>query len=248
MTEHRSVEIEGKLYTVTISDEREALLAAAAAGRALVELLHTGAWTDAGIQAQEEGEPDRAASWPLALYGIENLEDADDTFLERVVRRKEGIPWRIAETERLLIREFQCGDAESVPKEMGDSGADRIFCDPEQLSEYIQCQYRLYEFGIWAVAEKESGRLVGKAGFAPAGEKLELGYHIFEPFRRRGYAAEAVEAVLSYAEEYFPDREIEAKTDASNEASAHILTKFGFQLIGKKCSGSDPHRYRFVRS
>ncbi len=263
MTEERTVRIGENSYTITISDEREALLAAKAAGRAILAL-----------QTEE-------SSGFLAPYGVERMEDLDQTFLERVVRRHLGLPWEIAETDRLLIREFQLQDAPFVPQERGDGPAERIFCTPKLLDSYIRCQYGFYEYGIWAVVEKGSGRLVGMAGVTDpdegdwkgaelvpgAGESavgaeelalgaaasaprhaLEIGYHIFEPYRRQGYAREAVEAVLRYAAEELGISVITAKTDASNEASVHILQSFGFQFIGKRCSESGRWLQLYVRN
>ena len=40
MVEHRTLRLDGREYTVTISDEREALSAAAAAGRAIVGVIN----------------------------------------------------------------------------------------------------------------------------------------------------------------------------------------------------------------
>lgn len=237
----RSVSVEGKSYTVIISDEREALLAAKAAGRAIVEL-----W-----------RKDREGGFSPASYAIGDLEDADALFLERVVRRSLRLPWIIAETERLVIREFAQKDGEAVPKEersgcFGEQ-ADQIFYTPELLSSYIQCQYGFYEYGVWAVMEKESGKLVGKAGVwdweTEAGElgeqgflfetpPLELGYHIFLPYRRMGYGKEAVLGILNYVRESIDGRPVIAKTDASNEASVQMLKALGFQFIGNKYSGS----------
>ncbi len=240
MIVERSVVIDGKSYMVTISDEREALLAAKAAGRAIVEL-----WR----------RDRKEAFFSPASYAIENMEDADDRFLERVVRRSLGLPWIIAETERLVIREFCREDAKNVPKEEESGGsaaqADQIFYTPELLSSYAGCQYGFYEYGVWAVTEKKSGRLVGKAGVwdpeEPETEEcgalseelpLELGYHVFLPYRRKGYGKEAVLGILNYVRECLGNRPVMAKTDASNEASVHLLESSGFQFIGNRYSGS----------
>ena len=93
MTIEREVTIVGQTYPVILSDENEALQAAKAAGRAIV-----GLWRENG-----EKQP---ADYSSCLYLITDPEDADETFLERVVRRYLALPWLIAETDRLIIREF----------------------------------------------------------------------------------------------------------------------------------------------
>ena len=138
----------------------------------------------------------------------------DDVYLERIVRRSLGLPWRICETERLLIREFTKEDGTRVFK--GARGGDRKrqgVLYTGALDAYIWHQYRFCEYGIWAVVRKSDGALVGTAGVSAGQEEdgqksageaegeeeawLELGYHIFRPYRRRGYAREACEAVIA---------------------------------------------------
>ena len=150
MREERMIVVDGISRTVVISDEREALLAADAAGRASVAV-----WNG-----------DREEFLPSA-FAVEDPADADGEFLERVVRRKLGLPWTIRETGRLLIREFAEEDSEQVPREECLGPGDEVFADREKLRAYIRCQYGISQYGIWAAVEKESGRLVGKIGFAP---------------------------------------------------------------------------------
>ena len=226
MTREFRVVIEGQNHTVVISDETEALLAARAAGKASV-----GLW-------RKDGDQDLSATG----YVIESMEDADQEYLEQVVRRKLGLPWLIAETERLRIREFQPGDETRIPKEADETEADRAFHSPRLLREYIRYQYGFYGYGIWAVTEKKSGIVVGKAGLAnltwdmDVPEGVELGYHIFAPYRRRGYGMEACRGILSWYQGRM-DCRLYAKTDASNKASVSLLEKSGVSVIDRKYIG-----------
>ena len=91
-------------------------------------------------------------------------------YLERIVRRHVGLPWIIAETDRLLIREFTLDDIAQMPEEPDvwyteeERAADQVFYDKDKLEAYIKSQYRFYEYGIWAVVRKADGVIVGKAG------------------------------------------------------------------------------------
>ncbi len=169
----------------------------------------------------------------------------DDRYLERVLRRHLGLPWIICETERLLIREFTLADAELIPREPEDTDADAVFYTPELLDAYIRNQYRFCEHGIWAVVRKEDGVIVGMAGVtasATAGDcsagggcetdsaALELGYHIFAPYRRRGYAEEACRAVLDWARQEL-DCPVYAKVKPDNLPSVRLLKKLGISYI-----------------
>lgn len=223
MTEEREIRIEGNIYRVTISDEQKALLAAKAAGGAVVGYLHDG------------GDQDLSA----AGYLVETLSAADGRYLERIVRRQLGLPWVIGESERLIIREFTLEDIPDVAPEPGDLEADKVFYTPDKLDAYIRSQYRFYEYGMWAVIRREDGVLVGKAGVCNTEAEgcLELGYHIFTPYRRMGYAVEACRTILDYAA-----RELEcpvyAVTNPANAASAGVLLKLGFAFIRQRYNES----------
>lgn len=230
MTEEREIRVEGTVYHVTISDEQKALLAAKAAGGVVVGYLHDG------------GEQDLSA----AGYLVETPDAADERYLERVVRRQLGLPWVIGGSERLTVREFTLDDIPHIPAEPGDLEADMVFYTPGKLEAYIRNQYRFYEYGMWAVIRREDGVLMGKAGVCSAeGEGwLELGYHIFTPYRRQGYAVEACRIILDYVK-----RELEcpvyAVTDPANTASAGVLSKLGFSLIRQRYNESGQLQYLY---
>ena len=229
MKKEYEIVVEGQTCGVVVSDENKALLAAGADGRAFI-----GLWRD-------------GRDLPGARYVVESEEVLTQDYLERVVRRTLGLPWHIAETKRLLIREFQPGDEKQIPKEPEDREADAVFRSEKELREYIRCQYGFFQYGIWAVVHKKTGKLVGKAGVAnlqwtleDGGEQagrvsgLELGYHIFAPYRRKGYGREACQAVLAWCREELDSPKVYAKIDASNEASIHLARKLGFRLTGQK--------------
>lgn len=222
MTEERNITIEGQIHTVVISDEHEALLAADAAGRAVI-----GLW--------DRNRPNQDL-WP-AKFVVEHLEDVDWRYLDMAARRKAGLPWTVGLTSRLIIREFGMDDIGSVPEEVGDTEGDRVFHNPEMLRQYIRCRYGFYQYGIWAVVRKEDGRILGKAGLTDMeldGEAvLELGYHIFTPYRNQGYGKEACMEVLHYARAALGGP-VYARIDACNEASIRLAVSCGFQIIRKR--------------
>ncbi|MEG0369437.1 MAG: GNAT family N-acetyltransferase [Hungatella sp.] len=235
MTEERRTMVDGTSYTVVISDEREALLAADAAGRAMIGVLNP------GIEGQD---------LTPAVYLVEQTESIDAEYLERVQRRKLGLPWIIGETERLWIREFRMEDIPLVMQEEDDSAADRRFYLPEKLEEYIRCQYGFYQYGIWALVDKASGNIVGKAGISNLDVEgfanhevtseegkadLQLGYHIFPPYRRVGYAREACTEILNYAKVHLSSH-LYAKIDTSNEASIQLAEELGFHFMEQRYS------------
>lgn len=220
MTIVKEVTVEGTRYPVTVSDDNEALLAAAAAGRAII-----GIW-DPSVRPL-------GAGFDACLYLVCEMEAADDMLLEKAVRRQYGLPWIIAQTKRLLIREFTKDDP--LEAESDDDG-DGVFSDRARREDYIDNQYRFHECGLWALVLKKSGLIIGKAGITAG----ELGYHIYGPFRGRGYAFEACSAILGYAEEELGLRHVRIKTGEGNEASVRLAEALGFSRTedtGQKSEG-----------
>jgi RimJ/RimL family protein N-acetyltransferase len=84
------------------------------------------------------------------------------------------------------------------------------------------------------------GSLIGACGIDAHPDGAELGYWLGLPFWGRGYATEAVRAVIDFAfgEEGPPghavpqDGELQAGARVSNPASRRVLEKCGFQWTG----------------
>ena len=227
MVREQEVTVENICCRVVISDEARALLAAKAAGRVIVAYLRE----------------NRTEDLSMARYGVEDMEAADERYLERVARRELGLPWLIGESERLTLREFTAEDGKHVYPEPEDKEADKVFYDEERMKAYIRGQYGFFEYGLWAVVRKADGRLLGKAGLTgwdPEGG-MELAYHIFTPYRRQGYGEEACRIVLSYASQEY-GCPFYALVEPGNKASPGLLRKLGFRFTGQECNGSR-HRY-----
>lgn len=236
MQEWKIAYVNRREVPVLISDEKEALLAAKAAGRAII-----------GIWRPEQAMDEISA----ARYVVENEADVTEAYLERVARRHLGLPWHICETKRLMIREMFADDFDEVWVNQIGLG----FGSVEELQAYTKNQYTFYEFGFWALVEKESGALVGVAGLkvpdadydfwqalkkesesevhAEDEEILELGYHMFPKFRRKGYAKEACQAILAYGKEELGISWFLARIDQENTASRQLAESLGF--VEKTC-------------
>lgn len=209
----RSTTIEGTEYTVTVSDDSKALHAAYAAGGAII-----GIWDEG--RGWEDFSP--------CLYLVTSPEDVDSRMLERVVRRRMGMPWRIGETERILIREFKKDD----PLEDADADEETEgFTDRGRRDAYIDLQYGFHECGLWALVEKATGTLLGKAGITDGEPGYELGYHIDKPYRRQGYAFEACQGILEYVEKELETDRVFLKTNKENIPSVKLADRLGFMLL-----------------
>ena len=66
---------------------------------------------------------------------------------------------------------------------------------------------------------------------APDG--VEFGFTIFEAYRRRGFAAEASEALIRWARKEHGVRSYVLSVGPTNDASAGVARKLGFQQAGE---------------
>ena len=171
---------------------------------------------------------------------VEGLEEVDRIFLEEVHARANGLPVRIAETEHLVIREASLEDLDglcALYKEQDPFLKPEFWGtreeELEKLRAYITSMYGFYQFGMWVVIEKTSGRLIGRVGFGIADylerPDVELGYVIAKEFRRKGYGKEACSAAISYAWERLELPEVCAYIDRENAASIGLIESLGFR-------------------
>lgn len=243
MTLNRYVNIDGLPHEITISDEKTALLDAAASGRAVLAIcsakntLTRSECGSPGSSACIKGRPSeytQAYDYEdlfFARYAAESWEDITDDYLERIVRRHLGLPWIICGSSRLLIREWTLEDTNTALLPPGD-----VFHDPDKVKAYIKCQYGFFEYGLWAVVDKNTLDLVGRCGItnlelSPDETVQELGFEIFMPYRCRGYGFEACQAVAGYAREELGLLTLCGRAASSNEASLRLINKLGFRPV-----------------
>ena len=97
--------------------------------------------------------------------------------------------------------------------------------------------------------ESEGSRhAVGSLGFhgAPDGEgRLEVGYSVDPPYRRRGFARESVEALFDWAHRRYGTTRFVASVGPWNEASLNLVAQLGFHKIGEQMDDIDGLEYVF---
>jgi RimJ/RimL family protein N-acetyltransferase len=94
--------------------------------------------------------------------------------------------------------------------------------------------------------------MIGHIGFhGPPGvnarkdkEAVEVGYTVFEHYRRQGYATEAVRAVLAWAEKQGVRRFI-ASIGPDNEPSLRLVRNLGFHEVGRHWDEEDGEEIEF---
>ena len=186
---------------------------------------------------------------------VEGFEEVDADFLEKMYQRYHRIPWTILETERCVVRELSLGDLDALFELYADDGMD-TYTEPlypyEEEKEfqraYVENMYRYYGYGMWLVFEKESGKLIGRAGLEHREYndvvELELGYLIGKKYQGKGYATEVCNAILDYAKENAGFERINTVIQDGNDVSIALSKKLGFeQKESYEMDGKIMHRF-----
>lgn len=169
-------------------------------------------------------------------YAVESLAELDIEYLERVRRRYNHIPWDIGETDRCLIRELSLSDLPAL-YELYDKPGMTDFVEPlydyetelEYQKAYIENMYGFYDYGMWLVFSKETGKLIGRAGL----EHNEMGYMIAPEFQNLGYATEVCRFIVDYARKNTDFEELYCRIDEKNVASVRLAKRLGFVRNGQ---------------
>ena len=93
-----------------------------------------------------------------------------------------------------------------------------------------------------------SRRVVGSIGFhGPPDDqgRLEVGYSVDPPFRRRGYASESVRALFDWAHREHGISRFIASISPDNDASLKLTAAYGFHQVGEQMDEIDGLEYVF---
>ncbi|MBS0847091.1 GNAT family N-acetyltransferase [Citrobacter sp. JGM124] len=148
------------------------------------------------------------------------------------------------ETARLVLRHLTLNDFDSLAASWANAETVKYMGgtphDPEvswgRLLRYIG-HWQVMGYGYWAICEKESGQFVGTIGLqdqkrniTPALEYQEAGWVLLPAACGKGYASEALTAVLEWSDSTF-GAPVCCIIDDDNVPSIHLAEKMGFQFI-----------------
>jgi ribosomal-protein-alanine N-acetyltransferase len=141
------------------------------------------------------------------------------------------------ETQRLIIREWKDQDTDHIAALCRDPGIKWMGWRPDVILKDCGETIRLWrEYQeMWPVYLRDGGGFIGIVGLEDVGryrQYRELECLILEPYRRRGYATEAVEHLLAYGFGELSLSIAAASVMAGNEASRCLLEKLGFTYEG----------------
>lgn len=179
-------------------------------------------------------------SFPDAEFVMEGIHFLSLRDVVRRYERQKGLPWKITETKRLIIREETPADAERL-HEIYQSPSIRQFLEPlfelekerKYLEDYYKYIYTFFEYGLWHLELKDSHISIGRAGLTPKtyddGIKgAELGYVLDEKYQGQGYCMEACRAIIKYAVEELELEQLFCLVRPDNAHSIRICEKLGF--------------------
>jgi ribosomal-protein-alanine N-acetyltransferase len=147
------------------------------------------------------------------------------------------------ETERLLFRTHELQDEADFIAMHTDSEVRRYMGGQAWPLEKAQSRFRdqylgrpTKTFGLWATILKEEAKYIGCCGLRAVENVKEahLGYFLARPFWRRGIASEASGVFIDIAFRRLRLRRLLADVEKGNDASEHILQKFGFKYLSQE--------------
>lgn len=140
------------------------------------------------------------------------------------------IPFTIPIAQEILDRKYTILSGMGLNRGKGWPDEDLL----ETLPRIVTNLEKVAEpsgFESWLIVEKEGMNIVGDAGFKGKPDQegaVDLGYGIVDSARRKGYAVEAGEALISWAFKQQQVKVITARCMHVNEGSTKTLERLGF--------------------
>ena len=146
----------------------------------------------------------------------------------------------ILQTERLTLRRFIGGDVDLLASWLADPGFTRYLggvrdrAGSDEMLGRIQAHWAEHGFGPLAIADRETGELVGRGGAAfhrlwPGDP--EVGWWIAPAWQGRGLATEAGAAAVAWAFGELGFERLVSISVEANLASRAVMAKLGFTLF-----------------
>lgn len=147
------------------------------------------------------------------------------------------------ETDRLVLRKITLDDKENVFDYFSDDEVTRYF-GIENFTKLEEAENIINAFNEgfekkqairWGITLKDTNELIGSIGFhniSKNNSRVEVGYEITRKEWNKGYATEALRAVIEYLFNEIGFNRIGATIRPENVASQQLVKKLGFQEEG----------------
>jgi RimJ/RimL family protein N-acetyltransferase len=151
-------------------------------------------------------------------------------------------PVTVIQTERLAMRMLRDDDLDALAQMYADAETMRYIGIGEPLDREATWRevamhlghWRLRGYGMWALEERATGTLIGRAGlWNPEGwPALEAGWLVARPRWGEGFATEAARAILDHAFAVLGLEHIVSFIHPDNAASIRVAEKMGGRREG----------------
>jgi ribosomal-protein-alanine N-acetyltransferase len=150
----------------------------------------------------------------------------------------------IFETERLIVRRYELGDAPAMFEIYREPEVWRYLAGGEPYASVEQARERLAQrvkrcgerapYGLWAVVVRDTGALIGSVLLVPLeeGPEVEVGYHFGTFAWGQGYATEVTRGAIRYGFDVLGLQQICGVVFPENVASQRVLEKAGLTYRG----------------
>lgn len=141
-------------------------------------------------------------------------------------------------TKRLGLRLLQKNDLDHLVELNSDPDVRFFFPNGVQNREETETRmhefisfYEEYALPNFMIFDLESSEFVGRAGFGPLDNEIEVGYVLHKKFWGKGLASETLTALLQYAEENLDTEFIIAYAPETHSASQRVMQKCGMKFF-----------------
>jgi RimJ/RimL family protein N-acetyltransferase len=161
----------------------------------------------------------------------------------------------VLETERLRLRGHTLADFEASAAMWADARVTRFIGGKPSTREDSWRRFMsfpghwvLMNFGYWLIEEKQSGAYVGDGGFADFKRDVgdypfnapEQGWALHPAMHGKGYATEAADAMIRWAEQCFGRTDFVCMIAPENDPSLRVAEKLGYREFARTTYKGDP--------
>jgi RimJ/RimL family protein N-acetyltransferase len=144
------------------------------------------------------------------------------------------MPWTDVEisAERLTLRPFVHADKPAIVELRTSPEVCRYLGGPAgaEFAAEIRAATVGERWGVFGVAELETGQAIGSLHFDRGRGVLEVSYELMPTHWGQGLAQEALSAALGWAARELDEEDVVAVTQTANAASVALLGRLGFEL------------------
>jgi RimJ/RimL family protein N-acetyltransferase len=186
-------------------------------------------------------------SFPMQHRG--SLQQCPMCYESMIVPGNAGEPGRRVpvpfSTARLTLRRLATGDWQDLLEMLSDEEIFRYTpgqpLDEEAILKWLESDPHIKlttpdQTFCLGLAQREGGKLIGYAGLrlsAPELLQAHVSIQVNRAFQKQGYAAEALEGILSFCFRDIKLRRVSAACDSRNEGALKLLQKVGLRREGE---------------